>query len=384
MNDALPPPTLQPGDRVTLRVDDLAFGGEGVGRIGGFVIFVAFTIPGERVEAELTEVGKKHGRGRLVRVMEASPDRVVPPCPCFGQCGGCQYQHLAYEAQLRWKQRQVTELLGRLGGLPPEAVRPVVPCPAPYGYRNRLMVRSQRHRREGRLVVGFLRPASREVLDVEACLLAEPELNDQLARWRAEPPARGGLKRVLRKAPPDWDVPPDSFFQNNFHLLPGLVATVRGRLQAGGARHLVDAYCGVGFFALELADLVESFAGVEIDGHAIAAARRNAARRGITHGEFVAGPAEALLPGLLERFPAGATAVVVDPPRVGCAPAFLAALRAVRPAQVLYVSCHPATLARDLQRLVADGAGRVESVTPLDMFPQTQHVECVADLRFAR
>lgn len=384
MTDTLPPPALKPGDRVTLRVDDLAFGGDGVGRVEGFVIFVAFTIPGELVEAELTEVGKRHGRGRLMRVIEASPDRVAPPCPYFGRCGGCQYQHLAYAAQVRWKQRQVTELLGRLGGLPPAVVRPMVACPVPYGYRNRLMVRSQMHRREGRLAVGFLRPASREVLDVEACLLAEPELNEQLARWRAEPPARGGLKRVLRKPPADWDVPSDSFFQNNFHLLPGLVATVRERLREAGVRHLVDAYCGVGFFALELADWVESFAGVEIDGHAIAAARRNAARRGVAHGEFVAGPAENLLPGLLQRFPAGATAVVVDPPRVGCAPAFLETLRAVRPAQVLYVSCHPATLARDLQRLTAEGAGRVESVTPLDMFPQTQHVECVADVRMMR
>lgn len=384
MAEPLPGPGLLPGECVTLRVDDLAFGGEGVGRVDGFVIFVPFTIPGELVEAELTEVGRKHGRGRLVRVFEASPERAAPRCPYFGDCGGCQYQHLDYAAQLRWKRSQVANLMARLGGLPPEVVGEVVPCPAPYGYRNRIMVRSQHHRREGRLVVGFLRPASREVLDIESCAIAEPELNEQLAAWRAEPPAHGGLKRVLRVPPPGWDVPADSFFQNNFKLLPGLVATVRDRLREAGVRHLVDAYCGVGFFSLETADLVASFAGVEIDGHAIAAARRNAARRGVTNGEFVAGPAETWLPPLLAKFPAARTAVLVDPPRTGCTPPLVQALRAARPAQVLYVSCHPATLARDLQRLTEQGAGRVESITPLDMFPQTQHVECVADVRLAR
>lgn len=384
MSEPLPGPGLHPGERVTLRVDDLAFGGEGVARQDGFVVFVPFTIPGELVEVELTEIGKKHGRGRLLRVIEASPERTAPCCPYFGDCGGCQYQHLDYAAQLRWKRSQVANLMTRLGGLPPEVVGEVVPCPAPYGYRNRIMVRSQHHRREGRLAVGFLRPESREVLDITACAIAEPELNEQLAAWRAEPPARGGLKRVFRVPPAGWDVPADSFFQNNFKLLPGLVATVRGRLREAGVRHLVDAYCGVGFFSLVTADLVASFAGIEIDGHAIAAARRNAVRRGVTNGEFVAGPAETWLPPLLAKFPAARTAVLVDPPRTGCAPSLVQALRSARPAQVVYVSCHPATLARDLQRLTEHGAGRVESVTPLDMFPQTQHVECVADVRFAR
>src|SRR5207247_2285631 len=143
-------------------------------------------------------------------------------------------------------------------------------------------------------------------------------------------------------------VPADSFFQNNFHLLPKLVETVRGPMRRSGVRYLVDAYCGVGFFSVELADLVDWYVGVEVDPMAITAARRNAAARKRTNGEFVTGRTEAMLEGLLQRFPRQATAVVLDPPRAGCALESLQALRQARLAQVIYVSCHPATLARDL------------------------------------
>lgn len=156
---------------------------------------------------------------------------------------------------------------------------------------------------------------------------------------------------------------------------------MRERLQDAGTRHLIDAYCGVGFFALELADLVESFVGVEYDGLAIKAAKANMAQRGVTNGQFVSGPAEDYLGGLLARHPGVPTTLVIDPPRTGVPPDALQRIRRARPHQVIYVSCHPATLARDLQILCADGAYTLAKVTPHDMFPQTQHVECVADLR---
>ncbi len=378
---AEPAPPLQTGQRLSVTVADVAFGGEGVARVAGFVVFVPFGAPDEEVEVEVVEVKKNFARARLVRVVRPSPHRVAPRCRYFGTCGGCQYQHLDYAEQLRLKHRQLRDLLERLGGLDPGVVAPVVPCPRPYGYRNRIMVRSQWSRPEQRRVLGFLRHDSRLVVDVEACALAEPALNDQLRQVRAQPRPRSGTKVVLRLPPEGWELPPDSFFQNNFHLLPALVETLRTRLRAAGTRHLVDVFCGVGFFALELADRVESFAGVELDRRAIAAARRNAAARGVRHGEFVEGAAEEKLPALLERFAPGQTTVIVDPPRVGCTPVVRAALRAGRPAQILYVSCHPATLARDLQELVREGGYRLEAVIPLDMFPQTQHLECVADLR---
>jgi tRNA/tmRNA/rRNA uracil-C5-methylase (TrmA/RlmC/RlmD family) len=370
-----------PGQRVTLTITDIAFGGEGVGRHGEFVVFVPFVIPGEEVEAEVTEVKKQFARARLVRVVKASPRRVEPQCRYFGACGGCQYQHAEYVAQLEWKRKQISDLMQRVGGFDPGVVAPVVPCPAPYGYRNRIMVRSQWDKERQALNVGFLRADSRLVVDIESCQIAEPGLNEQLRAARAQPPPKGGLKLTLRVPPPDWEVPRDSFFQNNFHLLPQLAATVKARVRDAGTRFLVDAYCGVGFFAIETADVVEAFAGVEIDHLAILAAKRNAAARGRTNGAFIEGDAEKLLPSILKRFDAAATSVVIDPPRTGCPPSGLEALRRTRPAQVIYVSCHPATLARDLNALCAGDVFELRNVTPLDMFPQTQHVECVADLR---
>ncbi|MBN2508025.1 MAG: class I SAM-dependent RNA methyltransferase [Verrucomicrobia bacterium] len=371
------------GERHVVRIDDLAFGGEGVGRVNGRVLFVPWVIAGEWVEVEITEVRKNYARARLLRVVEPSAHRVAPRCPYFGRCGGCQYQHLAYAQQVEVKRKQVADLFVRLGKFPARVVAPAVPCPQPYGYRNRIMIRSQWNKPEQKLNLGFVRGDSRLVEDIETCAIAEPALNEQISRVRAHPPPRGGLKVVLRVIPEGWEVPPDSFFQNNRFLLPELVATARAALVAGGTRFLVDAYCGVGFFALELADAVERYVGIEYDQRAIAAARRNAAARQRTNGAFLAGRTEDSLQAAVRDFSPGRTTLLLDPPRKGCSHDSLALLRALRPAQILYVSCHPATLARDLNGLCAGGLFELHRLTPLDMFPQTQHVECVADVRRA-
>jgi tRNA/tmRNA/rRNA uracil-C5-methylase (TrmA/RlmC/RlmD family) len=373
--------SLALGDRLTLTIGDIAFGGEGVARVADFVVFVPFVALGEVVEAEITEVRKRYARARLLRVTAPSAERVEPLCRYFGACGGCQYQHLSYPAQLRLKHKQIGDLFQRLGRFDPGLISPVIPCPRPYGYRNRIMIRSQWDKFKQGLNIGFIRNDSRLVLDLEECKIAEPTLNDQIKYVRAHPPPKGGIKVVLRIPPEGWEVPPDSFFQNNFVLLPRLVQVVRERLRDAAPSHLLDVYCGVGFFSIELAHLVESFVGVELDRLAIKAARRNAVARSCTNGEFVAGTAEELLPALLTQLPARATTVLLDPPRKGCQPATLQLLRRERPSQVIYVSCHPATMARDLNVLCAEGVFELAQVVPLDMFPNTQHVECVADIR---
>ena len=369
------------GSRFIVTIDDIAFGGEGVARVKDFVIFVPFVVVGEEVEVEIIEVKRKFARARLLRVLRPASERVAPPCAYFGQCGGCQYQHIDYAAQLRLKHKQISDLFQRIGGLANTAIEPVIPCPRPYGYRNRIMIRSQWDKVKKGLNIGFIRHDNRLVVDIEECKVAEPALSEQIKHVRAHPPPKGGLKVVLRIAPEDWDVPRDSFFQNNFFLLPALVEAVRERVRESGVRHLVDAYCGVGFFAIELADLVESFAGIEIDLMAIRAARGNAAKRGRNNGEFVSGDVATMLPELLRKFSAAETSIILDPPRTGCSQASLELLRQTRPRQILYVSCHPATLARDLNVLLQEGVYELLKVIPLDMFPQTQHIECVADLR---
>ncbi len=396
-----------------MTIQDIAFGGEGVGRMSvprvegreskaepvstgtaapdprpstldSFVVFVPFVLVDEVVEVEITEVKKNFARAKLLRVVQPSPDRVAPACRYFAQCGGCQYQHIDYATQLRWKHKQIADLFQRIGGFEQARVAPVIPSPRPYGYRNRIMIRSQWNKPEQKLNIGFVRWDCGLVEDIEECKIAEPALNEDIRRVRAHPPPKGGIKIVLRVSPENWDVPPDSFFQNNLSLLPQLVETVRGFLRHSGARHLLDLYCGVGFFGIELADAVESFVGVEYDQRAIQAARRNAAARKISNGGFIASAVEAVLPEWLKKFSPEQTAVLLDPPRKGCWPQTLQWLREMHPAQVIYVSCHPATMARDLNILCGNGVFELARVQPLDMFPQTQHVECVADLRAAQ
>lgn len=369
------------GQKIELQISDIAFGGEGVARIEDFVVFVPFVLVGEQIQAEITEVKKSFARGRLLQVIRSSPDRVDALCRYFGGCGGCQYQHIRYEAQLRIKHKQIRDLFERIGKISPDVIAPVVPCPQPYGYRNRVMIRSQWNKPEQKLNIGFIRGDCGLVEDIDECKIAEPAINEQIKHVRAHPPPKGGIKIVLRIPPENWEVPPDSFFQNNFFLLPEMVDMIRAFVRASGVKHVVDLYCGVGFFGIELADVLESFVGVEYDQQAIKAARRNLALRKKNNGEFISAKVEEAVPELLRKFTPETTAVLLDPPRKGIQRDVLDLLRRERPLQIIYVSCHPATMARDLNVLCADGVFNLVQVVPLDMFPQTQHVECLAELR---
>ncbi|MBI07841.1 MAG: RNA methyltransferase [Opitutae bacterium] len=369
------------GDILEVEISDVAFGGDGVGRVDGFVIFAPFVITGETVRVEIIERKKDFARAKLLEVLTPAPERTSPECTHFGICGGCQYQHIEYTAQTQIKLSQIRSLFERVGGFSGAVVGDLVPCPTSYNYRNRIMVRRQWNKPKQKAVYGFLHHDSRLVVDMDRCEIAEESLNEQLIQLRENPPPRNMQKVVLRIMPDNWEMHRDSFFQNNFHLLPELVEIVRNKLMDAGTRHLVDAYCGIGFFSLSLADSVESFVGVDIDKQCILPARRNMELRDIANGEFILGKTEEHMDALLAKFTAPNTTVILDPPRKGCHQDGLQMLADAAPAQVIYVSCHPATLARDLKWLCTEGGYELTGVTPLDMFPQTQHVECVADLR---
>ena len=369
------------GQHVTLKIEDIAFGGEGVGRVEGFVVFVPLVIEGETVEATITEVKKNFARAELENVITPANSRIEPECQYFGDCGGCQYQHISYEAQLEMKQKQVADLFERIGGLTQDKVIPVVPCPRPFHYRNRILVRSQWNGKAKKLLVGFRKRNSHWVVEIDDCKIAEPALNAQIPEIRANPPKRGGIKVNLRITPEDWTVPDHSFFQTNYFMLPRMVEVVRKAFQSSGSEYLIVTYCGVGFFAIELASLAKRYVGVEYDRGAIKAARENAIKFGGDNGEFIEGRTEDLLLSLLAKFDAGKTSVILDPPRRGCAPAAMELLLKAKPSQIIYISCHPATLARDLNIICTNGVYRLEQVIPIDMFPHTQHVECITDLR---
>lgn len=386
-------------EEVELTIDKLSNQGDGVGRIDNWVVFVPYALPGEKVRARIYRNDKNCSMADLVEVLEPSPLRVKPLCPVFGYCGGCQYQHLDYGAQLEWKTAQVADLLRLQAGLE-LPVLPAIPSPEIYGYRSKITPHFHKPREAKVGNIGFLKVGSRsEVCDIKQCPIAMAELNAALPPVRksvhqsAAQYKRGAtlLMRVSegtvitnhnavcteKVGDLTFNFLAGDFFQNNPFILPAFTGYVARQACAGGARYLVDAYCGSGLFALTLAPHFEKVLGVEVSETSADWARANARSNGINHADFLAASAEAIF----ERvdFPAEESAVVIDPPRKGCDMAFLNQLFAFGPARVVYVSCNPATQIRDLAEFAKAGYKVVE-VQPFDLFPQTKHLECVATL----
>jgi 23S rRNA (uracil1939-C5)-methyltransferase/tRNA (uracil-5-)-methyltransferase len=385
-------------EEVELEINDLTNLGEGVGRIDDWVVMVPFALPGERVKARIWRNKTNYSDADLVEVLKASPDRVEPPCALFQECGGCQYQHLSYEAQWRWKTAQIVELMRRLAGLEIE-VQPCRGSTEAYGYRSKLTPHYQRPK-DGKMgPIGFLRYSSRSIIDVEQCPIARPLINERLTEERAlmhaMPPKKGkGGTLLLREG--DDGVTTDNkdlrtgsvgdkrfqfiageFFQNNPYVLPLLVEYALDESEKGGERYFVDAYCGVGVFGICGAERFEAVAGIEVSPPAVALAQANAALNGVKNADFLIGSAEAIFEEL--KFPAAETCVLMDPPRRGSDELFLSQLVAYGPKRVVYVSCGPDTQARDLRYLI-DRGYRVERIQPFDLFPQTRHIENVVTL----
>ncbi len=384
---------------IELKIDALANLGAGVGRVDGWVVFVPFSLPGETVRARVFRNDKNCSHADLVAVVEPSPDRVEPGCPLFGECGGCQYQHLAYDKQLAWKTRQVGELLHHMAGLD----FPVNPCLTTaqiWNYRSKITPHFAQPRDGDLGPIGFLAFGRRsQLVDVPQCPIAMDTINRELPaireglRARADSFKRGAT--VLLRATEDrvetdfraiatehvgalkFQFLAGDFFQNNPFILPAFTGYVAKQAAAGGADFLVDAYCGSGLFALTLAADFQQVAGVEVSETSCEWARKNAAANGISNATFLTASAEEIFAGI--AFPAARTAVVIDPPRKGCTPEFLDQLVKFGPGSVVYVSCDPATQVRDLKLLAAAGY-RLEDVQPFDLFPHTRHLECVMTL----
>jgi 23S rRNA (uracil1939-C5)-methyltransferase len=395
-----------------LELTGIAHGGDALGRHEGQVIFVPYGIPDERVQVEIAENRGRWARARLIEVLRPSPHRVKPPCPYFGACGGCQWQHVDYKAQLVYKTTIVGEQLSHLGGLQEAPVEPMLASPDTWRYRNHAQFTPSS---DGRL--GFKMARSKRVVPIAGCLLLHPLLADLFSTLDLALP---GLERLSLRAgirtgetmliletvddePPgiEVDVPVScvllledgtpvnlvgsnhfvemlddrkfrvsapSFFQVNTTQAERLVKVVAAFLQLTGDETLVDVYCGVGTFALSLASRARRVVGVEGNPYAVADARLNA--QGLSNVEFIEGQVEDILPNL----DFAADAAVLDPPRQGCRPGALQALTDLNPKRIVYVSCDPATLARDARRL-GNAGYRLVKVQPVDMFPQTYHIE---------
>ena len=248
---------------VDLKIEDIAFGGKGVGRAQGKAVFVPYTIEGELVSAEVVREKKQFAEAELVEVKESSPHRVEPHCPYFGRCGGCAYQHMSYEHQLAIKWRQVRDALERIGKLKDVPMRPIIPSPEQYGYRNRITV----HAQDG--VIGFFRRDSHRLLGIERCPISRDEVNHALGELRAQKYVRDG-HYTLRTASE-----PRVFSQINDEVAQALRDLIID-LVPPNQDLLIDAYCGAGFFAKALLDKFLRVIGIDWDRFAIAAAKQNA------------------------------------------------------------------------------------------------------------
>src|SRR5574341_2022600 len=457
------------GDTLSVTIDDLAYGGEGVGRVDGYVVFVRGAVPGDSLRVKLVEARSRFGRAVIESLETPSPDRVEAPCVYFGRCGGCRLQHLSYSAQLAFKEKQVRDCLERIGGLGEFELRPILAAPDQFGYRNKMEFTIARRAQPTHGGSGPADPATTiiglhqadrydVVLDIERCLLQSDTMNALLAELRHEARARArsvydegtgeGLLRFvsLREGrrtgeamvnivatTPDvealgpfaeplaqrvpatasvvlnvnakkasvavgteehllvgrdhireslgglaFQVSANSFFQTNTAQAERLFAVVEDACALEGGETVVDLYSGTGAISLLLARRCRRVYGIEVAAAAVADAVRNARANGIENCTFLSGEVRHVLPALM-RDGVRAEVVVADPPRAGFHPKALLALATLAPARLVYVSCNPATLARDLADLVRHGY-RLEWVQPVDMFPQTPHIEAVARL----
>jgi 23S rRNA (uracil1939-C5)-methyltransferase len=435
-----------------INIDSLGSFGEGVGRIQGFTVFVEGALPGERVLIKIVKVAKSHAYGKLLHIIQKSPERVEPKCPFFKYCGGCQLQHLSYEGQLKYKTQLVRDAFERIGHLENVKVLPAIGMDGPWRYRNKAQFPVGLI--EGKPAIGFYAPRSHNLINIDVCPIQHDIINrvTELVRkyietynipvyqeethkgiirhvvtragfrsnelmvvivTNGELPRKKELVSILQEGLPNltgiiqnyqtektnvilgsrykilwgsdyiiddigdlkFKISPLSFYQVNPVQTEKLYDITLEYAGLTGKETVIDAYCGIGTISLFLAKNAAKVYGVELVPQAIEDAKENAEINGIANAEFLTGESETIMPRLSE-LGVKADVVVVDPPRKGCDEKLLQAITEMSPKRMVYVSCNPATLARDL-RYMTDHGYQVEEAQPVDMFPQTSHVECV-------
>ena len=382
---------------IILRLDAMTYGGDALGRAGGKAIFVQGGIAGEWVRAEIVEERDRFARAQMIEVIEPSPERVLPRCPYFGfeanSCGGCTWQHIDYAAQLRFKTDIVREQLRRIGKIADAPVRMALPSPDVWAYRNHAQFGVTPDEQ-----LGFQAARSNRVTPIKVCHIVQPPIAEFLSqRSVADASLCVGVERVdvraagsqlmvtternSRRVPTDQQlefvvkgvplrVSVESFFQVNTSLVETLVDLVLERLDLHGGETVLDAYCGVGLFSRFVAPVARRVIGIESSHSAVDDARKNLVQ--FNHIDLREGLVEQVLASLAPPI----DAAILDPPRAGCGPHVIRAVIDKRINRLVYVSCDPATLARDARQLV-DGDYRLIDVQPVDMFPHTFHIETV-------
>ncbi|WP_209124809.1 23S rRNA (uracil(1939)-C(5))-methyltransferase RlmD [Alkalihalobacillus sp. BA299] len=451
---------VQKNQQYEVVFEDLTHEGAAVAKINGYTLFVPKALPGERGIVKVIKVNKGYGFGRLMERIETSEHRAEPPCPVYQQCGGCQLQHLNYDAQLLQKQKMVKDVLERIGKITKIPIHPTLGMNDPWRYRNKAQVPVAT--REGGLVAGFYQERTHHIIDMDECLIQQ-EANDRVvqvvkdianqlqisgydekahkgtlrhvvARYglvtkevmvvlvtrTAELPHKEQLIKQIKERLPEvksivhninrkktnvifgdqttvlWGeeyiydfigdikfaISARSFYQVNPEQTKVLYNKALEYAELTSSDIVIDAYCGIGTISLFLAQKAKHVYGVEIVPQAIDDAKRNAKLNHINNVDFAVGEAEKVIPWWYAQG-IRADVIVVDPPRKGCDQALLNTIIQMKPKRVVYVSCNPATLARDL-RVLEDGGYQTKQVQPVDMFPHTMHVESVAVLELKK
>jgi len=388
---SIPAMAARPDHEIELVVERLAAGGEGVGRApDGRVVFVPYTAPGDRVRVRVTQLRKRFARGEVRELLEPGAARTDPVCAVFGSCGGCAWQHVEYATQLEAKRGIVADALTRIAGVALPGQLEIVPSPSPYAWRSRTRLVCESGR------IGYRRRQSRALQAVARCPVLVPDLDAALHAFSASPPADGELELAqgdgsvratpledgraatnsarigLRAGADRLEISAGVFFQAHAGLRDALLEAALGA--AGSGRIAADLFAGAGFFSLGLGRRFERVVAVEADPAAAADLRRNADAAGLRNLEVVETPVERALERVRD-----ADVLLLDPPRTGLPRGVAEALARGAASRVVYVSCEPSTLARDLVAFRAGGLVAVR-VTAFDLFPQTPHVEVLTRL----
>lgn len=446
-------PPFKLNDIIEVNITGLGSSGEGVGKADGFTVFVHGALPGEKVSVKLFQVKKSYASGRILNILEESPQRVKPQCAFYEKCGGCQLQHLNYEGQLSVKRQQVKDAIERIGHITSCEVLPVLGMENPWHYRNKMQFPAAKT--EGKIQIGCYTALTHNVINIDDCLIqkqANNKIMQVVRQWMQqfnisaydETTGKGVVRHVMGRVGAKtgevmavivtacYDIPhagelvtmlktevdglksivqninkkrtniimgaknrvlygkstikdrlgnlkfnisPLSFFQVNSAQTEKLYATALEFAALSGKETVIDCYCGTGTISLYLAQKARKVYGIEIVEPAIKDANENAKANNIANAEFICGDAALEMPALLKSGVKPDT-VLLDPPRAGCDKKVLAAIAGVKPEKIVYVSCNPASLARDMAFLTENGYKAVKA-QPVDMFPMTVHVETV-------
>lgn len=447
---------VKKNDYIEVVFEDLTHDGAGVAKVDGYPIFVANALPGEKANIIVTKTNNGYGFGRLMELLEKSPERVDISIEDRNKYGGCQIQHVSYAGQLKFKEKQVREVMHRIGKLEDVMIHPIIGMDEPLHYRNKAQVPVGE--KDGKLIAGFFKPRSHDIVETKESIIQHPAINEAvqvvkdifselgipaynekthkgvlrhiMARYGKQtgelmivlvtrttsiPFVEKVVKEILIRLPHvksiiqnvnmkktnvilgettnilwgseviydfigkvKFAISAKSFYQVNPDQTKVLYEKALEYARLTGEETVIDAYCGIGTISLFLAQKAKKVFGVEIVPEAIEDARRNAELNDINNVEFAVGPAETVISNWYSEGHS-ADVLVVDPPRKGCDETLLNTILEMKLKRVVYVSCNPGTLARDL-RVLEDGGYKTVEIQPVDMFPMTTHVECVSQL----